>query len=196
IVFFILFNIDKASIRKFGAFMLLVFLVIQFGPFSGNGTVRRFRSTFAGSKDESYKVRVISRAFIQPYIRRHPIGGGMGTTGFNGAIEHPGNPLANFQPDGAYVTRGAEMGWIGLAINIMLYFLILKTGIQAFFQVKDQRIKAYYSAGVSSIFAFYVGDYAQLAVGGPPDVGIYFAIIAIILKQKHYDKDLEARPFV
>lgn len=191
IVFFLVLNIDKAAVRKVGAFLLLVFLIIEFGPFSGNATIRRFRSTFVGSKDESYKVRLISRAFVQPYIRHHPIGAGMGTTGFNGAIEHPGNPLANFQPDGAYVTRAAEMGWIGLAINCILYFFVLKAGIQAFFRIKDERIKVYYSAGVSSIFAFYVGDYAQLAVGGPADVGIYFAIIAMILKQQHYDKDFE-----
>jgi len=115
----------------------------------------------------------------------------MGTTGFNGAIEHPGNPVANFQPDGAYVTRAAEMGWIGLALNLVLYFFILKAGIQAFFRVKDQRMKAYYAAGVSTIFAFYVGDYAQLAVGGPADVGIYFGIIAMILKRNDYDKSIE-----
>jgi putative inorganic carbon (hco3(-)) transporter len=193
IVFFILFNIDKPAIRKFGAFMVLVFLVVMFGPFSGNGTVRRFRSTFLGTKDESYKVRIVARAFIKPYIQRHPFGGGLGTTGFNGAIEHPGNPLAGFMPDGAYVTRAAELGWIGLLINVILYFFILKTGIQAFFRVKDPRIKVYYAAGVSCIFAFYVGDYAQLAVGGPADVGIYFMFIAMILKQKDYDKDWESQ---
>lgn len=194
IAFFILFNIDKANIQKFGAVMLFVFLVVMFGPFSGNGTVRRFRSTFLGSKDESYKVRVIARAFIKPFIRSHPIGAGLGTTGINGAIEHPGNPVANFQPDGAYVTRAVELGWIGLLINCVLYFYILKTGIQAFFRVKDPRIKVYYAAGVSCIFAFYIGDYAQLAVGGPADIGLYFMFIAMILKQKDYDKEYEQQP--
>ena len=188
IAFFILFNIDKPPVRKFGVFMFVVFLAIMLGPFSGNNTVRRFRSTFMGEKDESYRVRLVERAFIRPYIHHHPIGGGMGTTGFNGAVEHPGNPLANFQPDGAYVMRAAETGWIGLLINCTLYFFILKTGIQAFFRIKDPRIKVYYAAGVSCIFAFYVGDYAQLAVGSPADVGIYFGFIAMILKQKHYDK--------
>jgi putative inorganic carbon (HCO3(-)) transporter len=194
IVFFILFNIDKPAIRKFGAFMVVVFLAVMFGPFSGNGTIRRFRTTFLGTKDESYKVRIIARAFIKPYIQRHPFGGGLGTTGFNGALEHPGNPLAGFMPDGAYVQRAAELGWIGLLINVILYFLILKTGIQAFFRVKDPRIKVYYAAAVSCIFAFYVGDYAQLAVGGPADICIYFMFIAMILKRKDYDKEYELHP--
>lgn len=194
IAFFILFNFDKPAIRKFGAFAVVVFLIVMFGPFSGNSTIRRFRSTFMGTKDESYKVRIIARAFIKPYIQRHPFGGGLGTTGFNGAMEHPGNPLAGFMPDGAYVQRAAELGWIGLGINIILYFFILKTGIQAFFRVKDPRIKVYYAAAVSCIFAFYVGDYAQLAVGGPADICIYFMFIAIILKRKDYDKEYELQP--
>lgn len=189
--FFVLFNFDKPAIRKFGAVMVLVFLFLMFGPFQGNPTVFRFRTTFMGTKDESYKVRVIARAFIKPYIQRHPFGGGLGTTGFNGAIEHPGNPLANFMPDGAYVQRAAEQGWIGLLINCVLYFFILKTGIQAYFRVKDPRIKVYYAAGVSCIFAWYIGDYAQLAVGGPSDIGIYFMFIAMILKQKDYDNERE-----
>jgi putative inorganic carbon (HCO3(-)) transporter len=192
IAFFILLNIDKPPIQKFAGFMLVIFLALMFGPFSGNGTVRRFRSTFMGEKDESFKVRVISRAFIQPYIRHHPIGGGMGTTGLNGSIEHPGNPLAGFQPDGSYVMKAAELGWIGLFLTCILYFYILKAGIQAFFRTKDPQMKAYYAAGVSCIFAFYVGDYAQLAVGGPADVPIYFAFIAMILNQKKYDRDFEA----
>lgn len=192
--FFILFNFDKPAIRKFGAFAVVIFLIVMFGPFSGNSTVRRFRSTFMGTKDESYKVRMVARAFIKPYIQRHPIGGGLGTTGFNGEIEHPGNPLAGFMPDGAYVQRAAELGWIGLLINVILYFFILKTGIQAYFRVKDPRIKVYYAAAVSCIFAFYIGDYAQLAVGGPADICIYFMFIAIILKQKDYDKEYELQP--
>lgn len=196
IVFFILFNIDKPAIQKFGVVMAFIFLALMYGPFSGNSTIRRFRTTFEGTKDESYKVRMINRAFIKPYIQHHPIGGGMGTTGLSGAIEHPGNPLANFMPDGAYVTRAAETGWIGLLINCVIYFVILKTGIQAYFRVKDKRIKVYYAAGVSCIFAFYVGDYAQLAVGEPPDVGIYFAIIAMILKQPDYDKNPEPGPAI
>ena len=194
IVFFILLNIDRPAIQKFGVVMVFIFLALMYGPFSGVATIRRFRSTFDGTKDESYKVRIINREFIKPYIREHPIGGGMGTTGLAGAIEHPGNPLANFMPDGAYVTRAAETGWIGLLINCIVYFVILRAAIQAYFRVKDQRLKVYYAAGASCIFAFYVGDYAQNALGGPTDVGIYFAIIAMVLKQPDYDKNLETRP--
>ena len=117
----------------------------------------------------------------------------MGTTGFNGAIEHPGNPLALFMPDGSYVTKGAETGWIGLLIVCCLYFFILKVGIQGFFRAKEAKAKIYYSACVSCLFACYVAEYAQVAIGGVSDVGIYFALIAIILKLQRYEKGLEEK---
>jgi putative inorganic carbon (hco3(-)) transporter len=112
--FFIFFNIEKPAIQKFAAVMVLLFLVLEFGPFSAFAPVRRFRSTFEGSKDESMNVRLKARAWLKPYLYSHPIGGGLGTTGFAGAANYPGNPLAMFQPDGGYVLKAAETGWTGL----------------------------------------------------------------------------------
>jgi putative inorganic carbon (HCO3(-)) transporter len=187
ITFFILLNIDKPSVQKFGIVCVLTFLALQFGPFSSNSTIRRFRTTFAGTKDESFKVRIISRQFIQPYIRSHPIGGGLGTTGFNGAVEHPGHYLANFQPDSSYVTKAAETGWIGFGLILILYFWTLKVAIHGFFRAKDPKIKIYYSACESSLFAFYIAEFAQVAIGGVSDVVVYFSLVAIILKIKYYE---------
>jgi cell division protein FtsW (lipid II flippase) len=134
-------------------------------------------------------VRILSRAFIQPYIRSHPIGGGLGTTGFAGARDHPGHYLANFQPDSSYVKRAAETGWIGLGIVCILYYLTLITGIKSFFRVKDEKIKIIYAACVASLFAFYVAEFAQVAIGGMSDVVVYYPILAMILRLKQYDHD-------
>lgn len=192
--FFIILNIDKAAIRKFGVIMILVFLALQFGPFSNYAVIRRFRTTFIGTKDESYKVRLVNRAFIQPLIQSHPMGEGMGTTGFQGAIEHPGNPLANFQPDGAYVTRAAETGWVGLGVVILLYFITLRVGVRGFFRERDPRLKPYYSACVSTLFALYVGEYTQIAVGSISDAAIYFAFIAMMLNFRYNEQFAKTMP--
>jgi putative inorganic carbon (HCO3(-)) transporter len=181
IIFFILFNIDKSAIRKFGGFMLIVFLILEFGPFSSIAAIRRFRTTFEGSKDESMKVRLLARKWVKPYIQSHPIGGGLGTTGFAGQAAFPGHPLAGFMPDGAYVTRATETGWIGLLIVCSMYFYTLVVGIQGFFRSKDPTMKIYYSAAVSCLFAFYTAEYTQSAVGGVSDSAFYYALIAIIL---------------
>jgi len=186
--FFILFNINKPAIQKFAVGLVLFFLVLEFGPFSGVAAVRRFRSTFEGSKDESMNVRLKARAWLKPYLYKHPIGGGLGTTGFAGAANYPGNPLAGFMPDGGYVLKAAETGWIGLLIVCILYFMILKTGIQGFFRCKDPTMKLYYAASVSAIISFYLAEYTQPAVGGISDSGLYLAFVAIILNlNKHID---------
>jgi len=186
--FFILFNIEKPTIQKFAVGLLLLFLVLEFGPFSGVAAIRRFRSTFEGSKDESMNVRLKARAWLKPYLYRHPIGGGLGTTGFAGEVNYPGNPLAGFMPDGGYVLKAAETGWIGLLIVCILYFMILRTGIRGFFRCKDPTMKLYYSAAISSIVSFYLAEYTQPAVGGISDSGLYLAFVAIVLNlNKHLD---------
>lgn len=191
--FFILLNIDKPAIQKLGIASVIGFLILMYGPLQSIGTVRRFRSTFIGTQDQSYKVRLEARAFIQPYVRSHPIGGGLGTTGFNGAKEHPGHPLANFQPDGSYVVKATETGWVGLILVCILYFMVMRTGIRGFFKARSPDVKVYYGACLSAIFSFYVGEYTQLAVGGVTDSLVYFPLIAIMLNLKYFDTDAEPR---
>jgi len=187
--FFILLNIEKPAIQRLGIASVAVFLLLMFGPFQGIAPIRRFRTTFIGTQDQSYKVRMIARAWVQPYIRSHPIGGGLGTTGLIGAREHPGHPLANFQPDGAYVQKAAETGYIGLALICILYFMIMQLGIKGFFRARSPQIKNYYAACLSAIFSLYVGEYAQQAVGGVSDSLFYFPAIAIMLNLKYMDID-------
>jgi hypothetical protein len=169
--------------------LAIVFLALLFGPFSGNGTIRRFRTTFMGTNDESYKVRVVSRAFIQPYILSHPIGGGQGTTGFNGAREHPGHYLAGFQPDSSYVMRAAETGWIGLALICSLYGFTLVITVRAFFRAKNENLKVIYAACASSFFSYYIAEFAQVAIGGITDVVVYYPLLAIVLRFKTLDNE-------
>ncbi|MHA4808127.1 O-antigen ligase family protein [Flavitalea flava] len=189
--FFIILNFDKKSTRVFGLVMGLVMVALLYGPFEGNKTIARFRTTFSGDKDESYKVRVLSRAFIQPYILSHPIGGGLGTTGATGYNTQPGHYLANFQPDSSYVMRAAETGWIGLLIVCILYSVTLITAIKAFFSAKDPKIKVLYMGIATSFFSFYIAEFAQVAIGGITDVLVYYPMVAIILKLKYYDHDAE-----
>ena len=190
LAFFLLLNIDKPATRRLGAVAVVVFLFLLFGPgLSNNRTIQLFRTTLIGTNDESYKVRVEARAFIQPFIRSHRIGGGQGTTGFNGAREHPGNPLANFMPDSSYVMRAAETGWIGLALICFLYGFTLVVTMRAFFRMHDERLKVIYAACASTFFSFYIAEFAQIAIGGISDVVVYYPLLAIVLRFKTFQHD-------
>lgn len=184
-VMFILLSFHKKATRVFAFIGTFLFLVILFIPVYNNGTINRFRSSFVGSEDESYKVREVSRAFIQPYIHSHPIGGGLETTGAHGVALNPGHYLAGFQTDSGYLKIVLETGWIGLALICTLFFLILKSGISGYFACRSERARAVYAAAVSALFCFYVAEFAQDAIGQITDMVIYYPLIAIILKLKY-----------
>jgi cell division protein FtsW (lipid II flippase) len=94
-----------------------------------------------------------------------------------------------FQTDSGYVKRGAETGWTGLAEICILYFIALLTGIRGFFSVKNDKIKIIYAAVVSGLFAFYIAELAQSAIGQITDVVVYYPFLAIILKLKEFDSE-------
>jgi putative inorganic carbon (hco3(-)) transporter len=189
LAFYIMLNIHKRTTRIFATIGVPILLFILYAPIYGNLTIQRFRTTFKGSDDQSYKVRVLSRAFIQPYIRRHPIGGGMGTTGFEGAKNHPGHYLAMFQPDSGYVKRAAETGWSGLIVICILYTTALVMSIKGYFRTKNEQVKVIAACCASSLFAFYIAEFTQQAIGQMTDVVIYYPILAILLRLKQYDSE-------
>ena len=189
LAFFILLNIEKWPIRWLAIIATSLFLFLMYAPIYSVAPIRRFRTTFIGSKDQSYKVRMDARAYIQPYIRSHPIGGGLGTTGMTGVKEHPGHPLANFQPDGTYVTKATETGYIGLALTCILYFITMRMGIKGFFQAHNPQVKVYYSACLCALFSLYIAEYTQPAIGGVCNSLFYFPVIAIMLNLKNIDRD-------
>ncbi|HEY6900357.1 MAG TPA: O-antigen ligase family protein, partial [Puia sp.] len=180
IMMFILLSFNKKSTRVFTVVAALIFAALMNVPVYNNPTLNRFRSSFQGSEDESYKVRNLSRKFIQPYIYSHPIGGGLGTTGVHGALFNPGHYLAGFQTDSGYLKKALETGWIGLGIICILYFTFLKEGIKGYFRCKDEQLKVVYAAATSSILTFYIAEFAQDAIGQITDLVVYYPIIAII----------------
>lgn len=182
-VMFILITFDKLWTRIFSFVGLAVFLILLYAPFYGNNQIAQFRQTFkGGTKDPSYLVREMNRKSIQPYIYRHPFGGGLSTTGEEGLMYHPGHRLAGFPPDSGSLKKALELGWIGFGLMMFLYFSVLRTGINGYFTLKKPSEKILVAACTSALFAFYVGDFAQVAIGQITDVVVYYPLIAIILQ--------------
>lgn len=183
LAFFILLTFHKKGTRIFAMIGGFIFLVLLYGPYS-NATINRFRTTFSGSNDESYKVRQLNKAFIQPYIHAHPIGGGLGTTGAGGLRFNASHFLAGFPPDSGYLKFALELGWVGLAIICLTYFNILKNGIIQYFSARDENLKIVYAACVCLFFSFYVAQFAQDSMGQITDIVVYFPMVAISLRGK------------
>ncbi len=179
---FMLLSINKKNTRIFAVVSGLIFIILMYGPFYGNATINRFRTTFSGTNDESYKVREVNRAFIQPYIYSHPIGGGLCTTGAGGLRFNPSHYLAGFPPDSGYLKKALETGWIGLILICVLYFAILKNCIRGYFEADNPEKKVIFAACCAFFFSFYIADFAQDAIGQITDTVVYYPLIAISLR--------------
>jgi putative inorganic carbon (HCO3(-)) transporter len=184
---FVLLSFNKKSTQLFFFVAGMVLLLVLYLPIHDNGTINRFRSSFEGSNDESYKVRELSRNFIQPYMHSHPFGGGLATTGALGMALNPGHFLAGFQTDSGYVQAALEIGWIGLAIICTLFFFVLRRGIAGYFNARDKEMRTLYAASTSAIFCFYVGMFAQNTLGNITDMSLYYPLIAIIIRFNYFE---------
>lgn len=192
----LLFGILKFNkkILLIGVVSAAVFLVLVYIPTSNN-TLYRFQTAFKPSDDASFNLRKSNQKKIQPYIQTHPLGGGLGATGVWGLKFSPNSYLAHFPPDSGYVRVAVEMGWIGLFLICLLLFVVLKTGIDNYYKIKDPELKSYALAMVLIIFAFQVGNYPQEAlVQFPSNVNFYLAIalINVVMRLDREKNELNA----
>lgn len=157
---------------------VILFLVIIIP--SSNPTVRRFQSAFQPSNDASYLLRKENQKKIQPFILKHPLGGGLGATGVWGARFAPGSFLSKFPPDSGYTRVAVELGWLGLILFCTLMFVILKSGISNFFEIKDPELKSYALAMTLITFVYVVGNYPQEALVQFPS-NIYFYLVTALI---------------
>ncbi|HJW15635.1 MAG TPA: O-antigen ligase family protein, partial [Flavisolibacter sp.] len=185
ICLYILLTIHKKSTRIFAVFAVLAFLFIMFAPIYSSETIIRFRTSFSASEDASYNVREANRASIQPYIYSHPIGGGLSTTGENGQKYNPGHQLAGFPTDSSYVNKSLETGWIGMILTCILYFITVQYAVRGYFSTKNPRAKAIFASITAVLFAYYIGEIAQEAVGQFSNTMVYFPVVAILLQLRN-----------
>jgi len=174
VIIFALLTIDKPRTLLLTASLAIVMVVVVFGPFYGT-FVNRLRTAFFPMEDASMQLRDNNRAFIQPYIYDHPIGGGFMTTGDHGLRYAPNHYLAGFPSDSLYLETVLEMGWIGLTFQIVFYFLIVYKGVLGYFNAKDRKIKILYLAYTCGFFSLTIAAYAKKALFQVP---LGFVLIA------------------
>lgn len=178
--------------KKILAFTALTGIIIGFLIIipTGNPTLYRFQSAFKPSDDPSFNVRASNQKMIQPYIQTHPMGGGLGSTGVWGAKFAPGSFLASFPPDSGYVRVAVELGWVGLLLFCILMFIILKTGINNYYKIKDPELKSYCLAMVLIVFALNIGNYPQEALVQFPTNIYFYLVVALSSITSRLDQEL------
>jgi len=193
VLMFSLMTINNKTTLFLSVAFALILAVVLFGPFYGNPAINRLRTAFINpTEDASFVVRENNRAFIQPYMQSHPIGGGLGSCGTAGRRYNPGHELAGFPPDSGYMRVGMEMGWIGLLFAMGLFVIVLVVGIHNFYNIQDPKLKAYTGAFVVAVYSLAVAEFAQSAVGQVPLAFFIYPALAILAKIKQFDNQTEA----
>jgi putative inorganic carbon (hco3(-)) transporter len=188
IAFYIVLTIKS---RKTFFVMLLAgagLFALLFGPFYG-GTVKRIRSTFAIDKDASMGVRDKKRVRLQEYVRSHPFGGGLNTTGMNGLKYSAGHPLAEgWDPDSGYLLTALELGWIGLTLGMLFFFVVIVQGISNYFSINDPLLQNINLAYIVPFFSLSVAHFTQDAMFQKPVYLVIIATYALMLTLPTYRK--------
>ena len=187
VVFYCVLTLYERKTLIFSGLFAVMFIGLMVAPVYDNMIINRLRSTFEGSKDPSALVRDLNRKLVQPYVHSHPIGGGIFTAGLIGSLYNPGHYLASIPPDSAYMQTMMEQGPIGLALLLIFYYVILRTGIRYFYRVRDPDLKTLYAAHLVCIFSLLVAQFSQMAIGQYPNVLYFYSALAIFLKLHLYD---------
>ena len=183
---FLVMTLKKEYIIVIGAVCMLGGVVIM--KSSSNAVMYRIQSAFVPSKaNDTMDVRNNSRKFIQPYVYRHPLGFGLGSTGVWAARFTPDSFLANFAHDSGYLRVAVELGWIGLIVICLLLFMILRTSIYYYIRVKDPKIKVIYLGITVVFFQLSLANFPQEALTILPTSIIFYLLLAITVKLKDFD---------
>jgi hypothetical protein len=156
---------------------------------TNNYQLQRMQTIFKASEDKSYQTRARNREIIAPWILKHPIGGGLGSTGVWGMRFSPGTFLANFPPDSGLVRVAVELGWVGLIIFLNLYISVIVRAFQAYWKMENPQYKCIVAGIVCGIPALLLVEWGQEVVGVFPISILFWIVTAILFKAIALDKE-------
>ncbi|MFK7908595.1 MAG: O-antigen ligase family protein, partial [Chitinophagales bacterium] len=176
-------------------FLLLGFITLLFGiglvlKSTSNPIIYRIQSAFKPGEDASMQLRLRNQAFIQPFIHRHPMGAGLGSTGLWGQRFTPNSFLAHFAHDSGLVRIAIELGWIGLIVYCISLFVMLKQAAYYYFRVRDPTIKIMYLAIANILFILTLASYPQEAIVQLPTSIVFYICLAALVRLKDFDMEI------
>jgi len=137
-------------------------------------------------------IRDINRHSIQPYIFEHPMGGGLATSSSEGLAYNPGHRLAGFPPDSGFLKLAIETGWIGYAIALIYYFILICQGVHGYFRASDPQIRLYILAITGAILIFVLAQYSQVSIGQFPGIFFFYPSAALVIRLLVMDREQKA----
>lgn len=167
----------------------IIGLVILAKVPTNNYQIQRIQSVFKASQDKSYQIRAANRKMITPWILKHPVGGGLGSTGVWGQRFSPGTFLASFPPDSGIIRVAVELGWIGLIIFLLIYLQAFFKGTRGLWQMKTGKHKDKVEGIICCLPAWGLVEMGQEVAGVFPMSLLFWAFLALLFTTLKYEKN-------
>lgn len=158
---------------------------------NGNSFIRRMRTAFHPTVDDSYNVRVENRKLIREYINVHPWGAGIreGVPRvhlLDGELQEDTIP-----PDAFYVSIWIQTGLGGLMLYIAIYAgVLLRCCYLIMFRIRNKELRNVLAALLCGVFGMWLNGYFGEAMGMPPNNFLIAAALAFVLNGPYIDKQL------
>ena len=192
IVFYAICTFYERTTKIMLALVIPAFVFIMVSPYSPP-SISRIRSTFQGTKDPSAAIRDINRHVVQPYLYKHPFGGGVFSCGVEGPKYNPGHPLVRFQPDGGYMKVFAEQGWVGLLVMVIAFYLMMNYAVGKFYRTNNPEMQNQCIAIGMMIFSLMVGQYSQIVITNFLPISL-LGSLAFLVRLPDIDKKQTLKP--
>jgi putative inorganic carbon (hco3(-)) transporter len=189
VIFYLILTFKRETIFA-GALFFMVGGVMVLKS-TNSAVIWRIQSAFRGESSDTIEVRMKNQEKVQPFIHSHPVGAGLGSTGYWGKRFSPDSWLASFAHDSLYVRLAVETGWIGLLLYMSLLFIAMKTSIYYYFRVKDPTIKTLYLGFTITVFLLALASYPQEAITLLPTSVIFYVMLAMIVRLKDFDPNFK-----
>lgn len=128
---------------------------------SSNKALFVMSTAFSAKEDPSMRVRLANQKLIQSYIRSHPVGFGLGSTGDLGMKYTPQTFIGSFPPDSEYVKIAIETGWLGLLIWCIILARIFAYCVKVYFIINEPEWKMIITFVIVVFFMIIVAQYPQ-----------------------------------
>ncbi len=149
--------------RKFLAatgIILLIALLLALVP-AEHAFLQNFQSAFHPEESFSYQTQMENLTYVQPYIQKHAMGAGMGTTGAIGQLHAPYTMLAEFPAASGFVRIALEMGWVGLGLFLGLIGSVLWIGVRRYFRESITASRPLYQAFLTLLLMLVLANYLE-----------------------------------
>lgn len=158
---------------------------------NSNAMIRRMRTAFQPTEDASFNVRLENQKKIAEYLKKHPMGAGIGGTVITSIWEGDRYEYKSVAPDSFYVDIWTQCGTYGLILYIAIFAcIIMRSCYIIMFRIKDPPLRNALAALLCGIFGLFLNGYVGRGMGFQPGVSLIGVFFAFILNGPYIEQQI------